>query len=537
MNRSRLVPTLCLALAAPAAAVPPLPDGDAERPGAGFTCDFGTLNTLQPIQPDSFSQVHLASPAWGATDVPLNVELILGGFLGDLDIQPPFMEVALVDAQGADVPSERDGHVLRPLVGLQPFTEYNVVLRSTPDCPGCVFEQATPFTTGDHRDRERPMLSSGPEVQVFVMPVEEQFCGFGKAAVVGSFAGLPSDAARISVALTPPGGVAQRVLDHVVTSRVPEQHFLVRLEDDIGLGDELRVALTAVDMAGNASPARIVRVRARSIDDVRTVELDALDSRQCDLPDGSVLSLPEVIPTNAMLRVQHPLEAVPLGLASEDDVFPLLPVEHVGDVQRVEPLVPLPADTSLEVTPLECPHCACPGCNVVARGRVRTGGGPDETAPDPPVIIELREDLDPPRAEERCYPDRTALVLVLEPGGDDTTAAAHLTYDVTMRLEDRLAVEVGRALPATPTPDGLVSVRLDTTKYGRMIGEPMELVVTAVDLGGNRADSRFEHAPDAVEAAGGCSAQGTPRSSAPAALALVLLPFAAIIRRCGRRRS
>src|SRR5690606_32592580 len=96
--------------------------------------------------------------------------------------------------------------------------------------------------------------------------------------------------------------------------------------------------------------------------------------------------------------------------------------------------------------------------------------------------------------------DRPALVLILAPGVDvgppaGSTPPEHLRYDVVMRLEGQLPVEVGRALPALVGSDGSTALRLETSRYGRLLGEPFELSVVATDLAGNRAEGTYLHQP------------------------------------------
>lgn len=502
MNRLSFAALLC---ALPAAAIPPLPDGDAERPGGAFPCDPGEFGGFPQGQDDVFSPVHLVSPSWGQNGVPLNPELVLGGFISDLEAQPPFMRVALLDPLDNEVPISRSGRFVRPLVELEPNTSYRLGTLPSEGCPDCFFGDETPFTTGFSRDELRPTLAAEPTAQVFVMPQEEQQCGMGQALVAGRITGLGFDVARVSVAVTPPGGVTVRAFDRVVSSS-DEISFTAQLDSAVALGDRVRVAVTPVDLAGHAGPARAVRVRARSFDDARVTPFDELDARQCSLPDGASVALPDELPVNARLRVDFPVEPVPLALAGDAGVFPLLPEEHVGTAQVVAPIGDLPAGADLELVALPCPHCKCPGCNVVARGRVRTAAGPDTTPPSPPEVVAVREDLDPPRAEDVCYPDRTALVVILAPGVDDATPPELLRYDVTLRLDGQLAIDAGRALPATLLPDGNVAVRLATTAYGRLLPKAFDLTVAASDLGGNRTLAEHRHDPLAL--GGGCAAAG-----------------------------
>jgi len=502
-----------------AAAIPPI-EGDEARV-AGFPCDLGDFANFPPSTANPFSAPFLASPSWNSAPVPRNVALVLGGDVGNLEFDPPLMEVQLVDALDRDIPFVRTGHIVRPQGLLAPFTTYRLFTRSSPACEGCFPEQGFLFETGQLIDSTRPTLRSATLVQAFVVSEEEQFCGMGKLILAGRVDDLSDDVTRISVAINRPSGVAQRVVD-LVTEEQATAHFQVPLELQVALHDSLFVAITPIDQAGNVGVARTMRVRVRDFNDARTTGFLSLDERQCDLPDGPRLALPDVIPTNAQLLLELPLEPVPLALTGDAGEFALIPTEHLPAAQLVESIEPLPAGALLDVITLPCPACSCPGCGVAIRGQVRVADGPDEAPPALPVVLDVVEDLDPPAAaSDTCYADRTALVMTLAAGSDDTTPAAFLRYDVTVRQEGELAVTAGRALTATELADGSVVVRLDTAALGRLLPQPLEFVVGVTDLGGNRSQTTYSHDPEFV-AAGGCSATATGHG-APVSLALLAL--------------
>lgn len=513
----------------------PLPPEDPPEPPVGsITCDAGHLFEF-PFNEDggNFGRLHMASPSSGATSVPRNVEIVLGGFLGELDIQPPFLLVKLRDNNGAEVPSTRSGALLRPVALLSPQASYRVSVElANPDsCPGCGIEESFWFTTGDDVDTEPPRWSGAPLVQALVFSEQERQCGIGGGLdtthmLLGRLSDLDDpDIARVSVAIKPGGAATTRVFDTVVEQST--RYFFRSGSEPLGLGDDVIVAVTPVDAAGNAGAATSVRVRARPFSDIREERFEDLADRQCSLPANVAPALPERVPTNARFVVDMPVEPVPLALVHDGGAMPLHPVEHLPSGQVLEPAEELPAGATVNLVALPCFQCACIGCDVARSWAFRVADGPDKRAPEPPVVLELLEDLIPAPAEEECHPDRSALIVRLEAGVDDTTAAEHLRYDAVIRLSGQLAVEVGRSLPALVGDDGTVAIRVDTSAYGRLLSQPFELDVIATDLAGNDATTTFVHDEGA-----GCSSTQARSGSVP----LTGLALAALGVWLGQRR-
>lgn len=503
--------------AASAGAVPPL-EGDEERPGGGsgfMGCELGHLP--QEIFSFGFSPLALASPSPFSTGAPRNAELVLSGFLGDLDFEPPFVELKLLDDDEREVPFERRAHVIRPLELLQPFHRYRLVLDGTDSCPGCGGFEEWSFTTGGRVDHVGPALTEVPRAQVLVPSEGDAGCGFVRSAsehvVIAEVGPLPADVARLVVTARTPDGAPERVFDGLPPGPV----LLAHGQGFLGLHDRVIVAFTPIDAAGNPGTAVIVRVRARPLDDARSEPFHQLDERQCELPASPLVAMPEALPTNGRLVVDFPLEPVPLALRGEGALIPLQPASSGAGARVLVPTAPLPAGASLALEALPCEHCACPGCDLVAHAALTVGDGRDDTAPAPPAVLALREDLDPPASTGACHAERTALVVILEAGEDDQTPPEHLRYDADLRLDGRLPVEVGRLLPAAARGDGTYAVRLDSARYGRLLPEDFDLTLRAVDLAGNASEAEHRHE---AGKAGGCSSTG--RAGGPA-LALLLL--------------
>lgn len=509
-------------LALPARAVPISPDDEQSF----VTCDAGHLNVF-PFSngEDNFGPVHMALPRSGAIGVPRNVELILGGFLNDLDFVPPFLVVKLLDPDHAEVPSTRSGALLRPAVTLAPHTTYRVAVRlaDPTSCEGCDLEQDFPFTTGADPDHVPPAYAAEPFVQALVLSDADRQCGFGGAfgtthLLLGRMPELPPDVARLSIAVRPGNGTTTRATDLIV--RGATQHFFRGGTEQVALDDEIIIAVTPIDLAGNAGAAVSVRVRARPFEALRDAPFEELDDRQCALPFGVRAALPDTVPTNARFLVEMPVEPVPMGLVLDGATIPLHPTEHLPGGQVLEPTSPLPSGRTLQLVSLPCAHCACVGCDVSTPTSFTVGDSADDEPPAAPVVLGFVEDLDPAPAEDLCHPDRTALIALLERGDDDKTPAAHLRYDAVLRVGDQLSVEAGRALPVVLREDGTAAVRLETAAYGRLLTEPFELELTARDLAGNRSSTSVIH--DAGEAGFGCASSRVPRGALPLPAALLL---------------
>jgi hypothetical protein len=520
--------SLCASGAAAQVGAPPPPEDEAR---AAPICEVESLpNAGAPMEPGFFS-VHLASPRPGHVGVPTNVQLVLAGFIQDLDAEPPFLEIALIGPDETEVPLERAGALARPAGELLPHTDYRFEVRGVDgDCFDCFGESGSSFTTGAGPDHAAPALFEEPEVHAFVFSAEHQACGFTQRhGMVGRIGGLGTDVARISVSATIGNATATKTNDVLVHGA--EASFSSQGDAPLALGDHVHVAVTPIDLAGNTGDARVVRVSAQALLGEGVVPaFEDFELLQCTLHPEPAVDLPEALPTNGRIVARYGIEPIPLALRDGDDVIPLHPVDHLDHAQVLEPAQPLPANRTLDLVSLPCPHCTCPGCVVDVNAQVRTSAAADTTAPEAPRLLELREDLDPaPASGDSCHDDRTALVAILAAGVDDAAAAWELRYDAVLRLEGKLAVDVGRALPAVRLDDERVAVRLRTQPYGRLLSETFELELVAKDLADNASGASFPHDP--LGSAGGCAQAGGGSSGAPLWALLTGLGLAALRRR------
>jgi hypothetical protein len=535
MRISFAVP-FAFALALPATAQPVPPPAD--DPCA----DFRGFGAPPPIPPDGdaiaepgFGGVFVVSPPNGAFDVPRNVEIRLGGDVNALDVEPAQMAVLLLDGLGGRVPYERIGLELHPLAPLQPGQTFVVRVETTDanPCPDCFGIQEMSFTTGQEIDREAPVLEGTPPVQVFVLPNGEQAeqCGvfFGQthAILIDFGPALPTNT-WISVAGKKDGAPPQSLIEVFNTGQLTPAQTNVGNTVPTALGDVFFVALTPRDLAGNVGEARVVRVRARSFTD-QQIPRDQLKPLWCDMPETPAVIAAETLPTNGELVVDFPFEEVPVALRDVDEpdapVIPLVPVRDTASGNVYNTVVPLPAGKSFDVVGLPCTQCVCAGCTHFEPQRVLVGDGPDNTAPAAPEFIELREDASPPLSvEEQCVPDRPAILAILAGGVDDTTAAIDMRYDANIAIDGQPPVVLGRSLIARDIGNGQVEVRIETNGFGRVLGDPLELTLEAIDAAGNRAAATHLHGQ--VEEKG-CAA--TSSTSLLAALALL-----GLLRRVGR---
>lgn len=522
--------------ALPAAAQPvPAPPDDP-------CASIDSLGAPPPIPPPDgdaiaepgFGGVFVTSPPQGAFDVPRNVEIRLGGDVSSLEVEPPQMSVQILDSVGARVPFERTGLELRPLAALAPGQTFVVRIEATDanPCPDCFGVQEVPFTTGDEIDREAPVLEGTPPVQVFVLPNGEQAeqCGvfFGQTHVIMVDFGpaLPNNT-WINVSGKKDGGPPQSLVEafNMSTQVFP-------LQTNVGntvptaLGDVFFVALTPRDLAGNVGEARVVRVRARSFID-QQVPRDQLAPLWCDMPETPAVIAAETLPTNGELAVEFPFEEVPVALRDVDNpdaaFIPLVPVRDTANGNVYNTVAPLPAGGTFDVVGLECTQCVCEGCTRFEPQRVVVGDGPDNAAPEAPVFVELREDASPPLSvAEQCVPDRPAILAILQAGVDDTTAPTDIRYDANIAIDGQPPVVLGRSLAARDIGNGQVEVRIETNGFGRVLGDPIELTLEAIDAAGNRkAATHAQGQPEET----GC-ASTSPASPAALAFALGLLALA-----------
>lgn len=520
------------ALAVPAAAQPvPAPDD----PCADFR-GFGAPPPVPPgdaIAEPGFGGLFVVSPPQGAFDVPRNVEIRLGGDVNSLDVEPAQMSVQVFDSTGARVPFERTGLDIELLAPLPPNQTFVVRIEGTDanPCPECFGVQELSFTTGEEIDREAPVLDGAPPVHVFVLPNGEQAeqCGvfFGQTHIIMIDFGpqLPSNT-WVAVAGKKDGGPPQSLIEIFNTGQIFPAQTNVGTTVPTALGDVFFVALTPRDLAGNVGEARIVRVRARSFID-QQLPRDQLAPLWCDMPESPAVIAAETLPTNGELAIDFPFEEVPVALRSVDDpdapVIPLVPLRDTASGNVYGTVAPLPAGAEFDVVGLECTQCVCKGCTAFDPQRVVIGNAADDEAPAAPVFVELREDASPPLSiEEQCVPDRPAILAVLQAGVDDGTAATDLRYDATIAIDGQPPVVLGRSLAARDIGGGQVEVRIETGGYGRILGDPLELTLEAIDAAGNRKAASHLHGQVEEE---GC-ASASPASPAALAFALGLLALA-----------
>jgi hypothetical protein len=528
------------AVAAHAQPVPAPPDDD---PCADFR-GFGAPPPVPPdgdaiAEPPGTGNLFLTSPPSGAFDVPRNVEVRLGGDVNALDVEPAQMAVQLLDQSGARVPYERTGLTLRPLAPLAAAQTFFVRIEPTDanQCPDCFGIQETQFTTGDLIDRTAPVLEGPPPVHVFVLPNGEQAeqCGvfFGQTHIIVVDMGpqLPNNT-WIEVAGKKEGAPPQGLFEQFNTSgQVFAAQTNVGTTVPTALGDVFFVAITPRDLAGNVGAARVVRVRARSFTD-QQLPREELIPLWCDMPESPHVVAAETLPTNGELAVEFPFEEVPVALQSvanpDAPVIPLVPVRDTATGNVYNTVVPLPAGEQFDVVGLECTQCVCKGCTRFAPQRVVVGAGEDNEPPAAPAFVELREDPSPPLSVAgQCVPDRPAILAILEAGVDNATAAVDMRYDATIAIDGQPPVVLGRSLSARDIGSGQVEVRIETNGFGRVLGEPLELTLEAIDAAGNRAAAT--HAQGQEEDTG--CASTSPAQSLLGALALALL---ALRRRVGR---
>lgn len=507
------VPAL-LATPAFAQPVPPPDDPCADIRGASAPPPPEDGEADAAIAEPGFGGVFVVSPPFGALTVPRNVEVRLAGDVNSLDVDPPQMAVQILDEIGARVPFERRGLALRPLAPLAPRASFVVRIEATDanPCPDCFGIQEVPFTTGADIDDEAPVLTGTPPVNVFVMPngPEAEECGvfFGQTHnIVIDFGPTMPVNTWINITGKKEGDLPRTLFEQFNTGQPFPVNTNVGNNIPTALGDVFFVAITPRDLAGNVGNARVVRVRARSFID-QQLPRDELAPLWCDMPQTPVVRAAAELPTNGQVMVEFPFEEVPVGLRPVDgeagDIVPLVPISETASGNVYRAAEPLPENTEFDVVGLECTRCVCEGCTRFEPQRVSIGASLDDTPPAAPVFVELREDVSPELSvEEQCVPDRPALVAVLEPGVDDLTAPEDLRYDASIAIREQPPVVLARGLLPVRRPDGKMGVRIETSGFGRVLGETFELTLEVSDSGGNKAIGSTTHTEDEES---GCAA-------------------------------
>jgi hypothetical protein len=489
-------------------------------------------------QPFPTTQVFVTSPPIGLpTPVPRNVEIRLGGQTALLETPAQF-EVQLLDDQGGRVPISRDGSSVRPLAPLLPDRDYLARVSPTDlnPCVGCFIPQEVPMHTSVDIDLDPPTLDVSPAVFVFALPsqAEQQRCGIFSQdthnLVIDLGPQLPLET-WLSIAARHEGD------EPVFSGDVFNTGNIFSLVTNggtqpVALADKFLVAFTARDLAGNTSDAKVVGVRARSFRDA-AIPRAQMPDLTCDVDQGLAVHAPDDMPTNGRVLIEFPFEEVPVSLQPEGggDLVALFPVTDTRAGHIFQPAVDLAADSTYDVVTRVCPHCVCQGCELQSDAQITVGSGRDTRPPSEPEVVELREDAAPEIAVETCKPDRPALLVVLEPGKDDTTDATSLRYTATVRIEEGVSYALGAGVVGKRDGKDVV-VRFETPGLPRLLGEDFELTLDVEDAAGNHARTKVHNDPAAEE--GGCSSHRVPHDGLPAG-GLALLALARGLTR--RRRA
>jgi hypothetical protein len=508
--------------------------GASAQPAPPPACDFGGARA--PGQADialpepGFGNLFVLSPPTNA-QVPRNVEIRLGGDVASLDLEPPIFTVELRDLAGARQALVREGGRLTPARPLAPRETFLIRIEATAahPCPECVGQQELAITTTDEIDTTPPVLTGTPPVNVFVMPSPEEAaqCGFFFGTthqIVVDFGGALPTNTWIALAARKSGESPRSLVEIFNTGAPFPVVGNVGTQVPVALGDTFYIAITPRDLAGNAGPSRTVRVRARSFTD-QSLPRESLAPLWCDMPTSPTVRAPARLPTNGQLVVEFPFEEIPLALApvggAADERIPLIPLEDTALGHVYGTALPLPAGAEFDVVSLDCPRCICEGCARMEPQRITVGEGPDQAPPAAPVFVGLLEDASPTLSvEESCRPDRPAILVVLEPGEDDVTEPLALRYDATIRLDGGPPRTFATAAVPFARADGKVALRLESDGFGRVLSDPFELTLTAIDAAGHRsAGAALSHDPDARD--GGCAGAGAGSWAALAALGVL----------------
>jgi hypothetical protein len=488
--------------------------------------------------PPVFSGVFVASPPPSSVDVPLNVQVRLGGQVAELDTNPPNFTFELLDDQGARVPVLRTGVLVRAAAPLRPNAVYTarVAPTETNPCVSCFVAHEISFETSVAEDHEPPVMTRAPDTIGFAFPsqAELQRCGIftqeTHSIVIDLDASLPRDA---SIAIA----ARHERSDPAFVSEVSPAGASFSLVTSAGqvpvrAGDAVYVAFTARDLAGNTADAVIVRTRLRPVAD-SLLPREQLADLTCDVPAALAVRAADPLPKNGLVQVAFPFEEQPISLRAQDDTLvALVPVTDTLNGHVYAPGSPLIAG-SYQLVTRDCPNCVCVGCRYTETSTVTVSDREDHDAPAAPKVLAFSEDLDPSPSSDVCAPDGPALVITLERGADDLTDALALRYRARVKIEDGLTYELGDGHAPVPGDDDTVTLRVETPGLPRLLGERLTLTLDVSDAAGNSARTEKVFDPDR-DAAGGCSSVRTDRARPTFAL-FALLPLCAVLRRAERR--
>jgi MYXO-CTERM domain-containing protein len=479
-----------------------------------------------PDQP-AFGSVMLVAPPPGAGPVPRNVEIVLGGNL--VELEQGFWDL-WIDGPSGRVAFGLDGARVVPDGGLLPAGVVQITLQpsATLPCQGCFPPAVLTLEVTDVVDLTPPVFTD-VVIHELVPPSFEQ------QAACNAFIGTVD---FLAVALTTDEDAFAAVAARhaLVEPRIVLQFGHMRAGSRTALlgnlaqtpvvaeGDDVVVVAFARDLAGNASPPLVTRVRARSMSSVPDAgtTIDELAELRCALDAVPAVSVPSRLPRNPSLRVVFPFEDVPIVLRRGDEVVAVVPgadvVEDARTGRLFSPVQPV-APGVWELVSLPCERCVCPQCTLPLRVPLVIDDVVDVQVPSAPRVRTLLDDALPPRSEGRCGPDRAALLAVLAPGEDDVSGAHDLVYDVSVRVGADPPRPMGIGLSPLRRADGDVVLRLPTAPFGRIVDRALTLDVTARDAAGNASTATWSQAED-DDGQSGCGTTGAGTALALAGLAL-----------------
>ncbi len=518
---------LLLLVCAPALAVPAFPD---EKVVGATDC---TTPVPPPAQPPfagdapGFGSVFLISPP-PLTNLPRNVEVVLGGSVGDVALG--FWRAVLsLEGSSAVLPSQViDGHVVVDggLLPANSALRLRIEPTETNPCQGCFGTQDLSFSTSDVVDTTAPLLDDDAVVMNgFVLPsiVDQQACGF----FGGDLHNLSVRLSSREPTLFTIAGRGARTEPTVLLKRQlvgpGAQDLSLSFGRDVAftLREAVVIVVVARDLAGNVSEPRVVRLRMRSFRDRDESDLVPL---VCELEASPDVLVPSRVPRHPALRIVFPFEELPLALRPLDDdgpEIPLVPVADVVEDARTGHVYQTAREIEAgryDVVAGPCPRCLCPECNAAPRTVVVVNDVVDAAAPAEPQVRAVLDDPSPALSEGACQADDAATLIVLAPGVDDVSAPADLVYDAVIRLADGLPRPAGAALLAWQRADGDTVVRIPSGPFGRLIGAPFTLTLSARDASGRVSKTTYENDVD-DDAGGGCGA--APLASVVALAALL----------------
>jgi hypothetical protein len=488
----------------------------AAQPGAP---PCGGVFTGEPPPELFFEHPVLVSPQAGEQLAPLNVEMLLGGLLDRLELDAPTWQLRLVADDGSDVPLDRVGARVRPTEPLLPETTYTFWVEPTQahGCPDCVAPWTSSFRTATEALTEPPGAAEVLRVGAFV----DDTCGGVPGVVVDL--DLPPRASRVEVAVQRAGDqprlAVQGNLLTQPTSRLFGAEGAVSGLDTFP-GEELLIAVSVLDLAGNVSPALIRRTQ------VQDLGLSTTEGPTCELPLAPHVRSAAAHPSGSDLVVDFAFapQAVALRRGSGEQL-PLDIVETEGNTVVLRPAGDVEVGEAVELVALPCERCLCRGCGGFPPVSVSIAAA-DDVPPSPPRIHGIVRDLTPAMKEGggQCVDDLPALVVHLDVPPDDDVVG----YRGTVRALGfpGLLLESW----ADFVDDGDVrEVRFDALGMAAELEQTLELQLTAIDAAGLESTSAIT-AP-LVETPPSCAAYHPVGESTPTGLALVAGCALAFVRR------